>query len=58
MNSTICCGSFLGGEIEPGTFHVRITQDPKDEDVDRSTGESNGPDSANPAPHPDEARDL
>lgn len=53
MRSSICYGTFMGGEIEPGTFHVRVTRDPKDEDVDPSTGESDGPDAANP----DEARD-
>ena len=53
MSSRICWGSFLGGEIEPGTFHVRVTRDPGDEDLDPSTTESDGPDAANP----DEARD-
>ena len=53
MNGTICAGSLHGGEIEPGTFHVRVTRDPGDEDLDPSTSESDGPDAADP----DEARD-
>ena len=40
MRSSICYGTFMGGEIEPGTFHVRVTRDPRDEDVAPSTGES------------------
>lgn len=60
MRRSICCGTFMGGEIEPGTFHEQVTRDPKDEDADPSTGESDGPDAANPAApsaDPDEARD-
>ena len=53
MQTTICGGTFMGGDIEPGTFHVRVTRDPSDEDPVPTTGESDGPDAANP----DEARD-
>jgi hypothetical protein len=27
VNEVICAGQFLGGEIEPGTFHVRNGSD-------------------------------
>lgn len=57
MRRSICCGTFMGGEIEPGTFHEQVTRDPKDEDADPSTGESDGPDPANPTANPDEAQD-
>lgn len=35
MNTNICGGSFYGGEIEPGTFHVMV--DPRDGERDPAT---------------------
>ncbi len=32
MNAHIAAGVFAGGEIEPGTFHVRVENDPRSGD--------------------------
>lgn len=40
MNTQICAGSFLGGEIEPGTFHGPVMVDPLDEERDDIAGDT------------------
>ena len=47
MNTHVCPGEFLGGDIEPGTFHAMV--DPRDQG-DRDTV-TEGADDVAPAEH-------
>ena len=41
MNTQVCYGQFNGGEIEPGTFHIRDTQN-SNASAEKSISSNNG----------------
>jgi len=48
MNKRICAGCFLGGEIEPGTFHRSVMVDPRTEENDPASDDKDITDAPNP----------